>query len=101
MPVQGRLSPKNLRDERADGTVIGEAFEETKRGLRRGQRRCGYPPLREGNVDGLVTVFVVGLATCQGWRDLERQRNRTRENGNVVVITAGSHKAPLDDGWWQ
>jgi hypothetical protein len=46
-------------------------------------------------------VFVVGLATCQGWRDLEHQRNGTRENGNVVVITTGSHKTPLDDGWWQ
>ena len=42
MPVHARLSPKNLRDERADRTVIGEALEETK-GWDRGIRRVGAP----------------------------------------------------------
>ena len=44
VPVQARLSPENLSDERAQETVTGEAFEETKRRLRRGSQEVRSPP---------------------------------------------------------
>ena len=69
VPVQARLSPENLSEVRADGTAISEAFQETKNGGWAGRRRCGHPPLREGDVDGsIVVVLSVG---CQGGRDLD------------------------------
>ena len=37
VPVQARLSPENLCDERARDTVTGEAFEETKGGCGAGR----------------------------------------------------------------
>jgi hypothetical protein len=41
--VEARLSPENLCDERAQDTVTGEAFEETKERGRGNRRRRGPP----------------------------------------------------------
>ena len=95
--VYAPLSPKHLRDERTEGTIIGKTIEETKEWSRRHRRRRGEP-LREGDDDRPVLVVVVALASRHDGGDLEQQCDCSDEQGNPSVARdtrKDCHTAPF------
>ena len=94
VPVHARLSPENLRDERAQETVTGEAFEETKGGCGAGGGGAVAPHLVKVMFDGSIVVVVVALATRQAriWRS---NATAPTNDSDACVDTNGSHKTPF------
>ena len=81
MPVCAVDLAKDVSDEGAIDIAFGEALQGSRRGA----------PFREGDFDWPVVVV---LASRDGGRHLEQQRDRADEPGDTAVNASGFHEVP-------